>query len=112
MREVSFRFEWSTAATIVHCERGASPTGRNIARWWWANTTPSLQARRQEMQFKQKMKQRNVIEAMHSELERAHGLRRARHRGLKTSSGPSRATDHPCSAASARARARRMPSLD
>jgi hypothetical protein len=29
------------------------------------------------------MKQRNAIEGTHSELARAHGLRRARYRGLK-----------------------------
>ena len=33
--------------------------------------------------FKQKMRQRNAIEGTHSELARAHGLRRARYRGLK-----------------------------
>jgi len=46
----------------------------------------SLQARRREMKteaFQKQMKQRNAIEGTHSELARAHGLRRARYRGLK-----------------------------
>lgn len=45
-----------------------------------------LQARRQEQRteaFKQRMKHRNAIEGTQSELVRAHGLRRARYRGLK-----------------------------
>lgn len=33
-------------------------------------------------EFQQQMKQRNAIEGTHSELVRAHGLRRARYRGL------------------------------
>jgi hypothetical protein len=44
-----------------------------------------LQARRQEQQtdaFKERMKHRNAIEGTQSELVRAHGLRRARSRGL------------------------------
>ena len=44
-----------------------------------------LQARRQEQQtaeFKARMKHRNAIEGTQSELVRAHGLRRARYRGL------------------------------
>jgi transposase len=45
----------------------------------------ALQARRQEQQteaFRQRMKHRNAIEGTQSELVRAHGLRRARYRGL------------------------------
>ena len=34
-------------------------------------------------EFQQQMKQRNAIEGTHSELIRAHGLRRARYRGVK-----------------------------
>jgi transposase len=44
-----------------------------------------LQGRRQEQRtaaFKQRMKHRNAIEGTQSELVRAHGLRRARYRGL------------------------------
>jgi len=44
-----------------------------------------LQARRQEQTtdaFKQRMRHRNAIEGTQSELVRAHGLRRARYRGL------------------------------
>jgi IS5 family transposase len=45
----------------------------------------TLQARRQEQQtkpFQQRMRHRNAIEGTQSELVRAHGLRRARYRGL------------------------------
>lgn len=45
----------------------------------------ALQTRRQEQQtpaFRQRMKHRNAIEGTQSELVRAHGLRRARYRGL------------------------------
>ena len=45
----------------------------------------ALQTRRQEQQtdaFKARMKHRNAIEGTQSELVRAHGLRRARYRGL------------------------------
>ena len=44
-----------------------------------------LQARRKEQQtdaFKARLKHRNAIEGTQSELVRAHGLRRARYRGL------------------------------
>ena len=44
-----------------------------------------MQQRRQEQKtdaFKQRMKHRNAIEGTQSELVRAHGLRRARYRGL------------------------------
>lgn len=44
----------------------------------------ALQARRQEQKtkaFKEKIKRRNAIEGTHSELMRAHGLKRARYRG-------------------------------
>jgi Transposase DDE domain/Transposase domain (DUF772) len=45
----------------------------------------ALQARRREQQtpaFRERMKHRNAIEGTQSELVRAHGLRRARYRGL------------------------------
>jgi len=45
----------------------------------------ALQARRAEQQtesFAQEMKKRNAIEGTQSELVRAHGMRRARYRGL------------------------------
>ena len=45
----------------------------------------ALQTRRQEQQtkpFQQRMRHRNAIEGTQSELVRAHGLRRARYRGL------------------------------
>ncbi len=45
-----------------------------------------LQKRRKEQRepgFKERMKKRNAIEGTHSELVRAHGMRRTRYRGLE-----------------------------
>ena len=45
----------------------------------------ALQARRQEQEtesFQARMRHRSAIEGTHSELARAHGLRRERYRGL------------------------------
>lgn len=83
--KVNFRFEWST-----HCqdcplrERCVGPSQKHrtlvVGEYYTA-----LQARRAEQKtqaFVQEMKQRNGIEGTQSELVRAHGLRRARYRGL------------------------------
>src|SRR5262245_10849662 len=83
--KVSFRFEWST-----HCHRcplraqclGKDQPHRTVVVGQYHT---HLQARRQEQQtsqFKDKAKGRNAIEGTQSELVRAHGLRRARYRGL------------------------------
>jgi hypothetical protein len=84
--KVSYRFEWST-----HCHDcplraqclGKEQRHRTVVVG--QHHTP-LQARRQEQRsiaFKEKVKARNAIEGTQSELVRAHGLRRARYRGLR-----------------------------
>jgi hypothetical protein len=83
--QVNFRFEWSTHCH--HCplrERCVAADQKHrtlvVGEYYTA-----LQARRAEQKteaFGQEMKQRNGIEGTQSELVRAHGLRRARYRGL------------------------------
>ena len=83
---VSYRFEWSTEA-CAQCplrQQGlkADPKHRTLAV---GEHHTILQGRRREQKtepFKQRMKHRNAIEGTQSELVRAHGLRRARYRGL------------------------------
>lgn len=83
--KVNFRFEWST-----HCQEcplrercvAADQKHRTLVVGEYHS---ALQARRAEQKteaFGQEMKQRNGIEGTQSELVRAHGLRRARYRGL------------------------------
>lgn len=84
--KVSYRFEWDTA-TCTAC-----PLRRKCIKAEHKHRTLAvgehhtvLQARRAEQQtdaFKARMKHRNAIEGTQSELVRAHGLRRARYRGL------------------------------
>lgn len=83
--KVNFRLEWST-----HChdgslrERCVGP-GQKHRTLVVGEYYTALQARRTEQKteaFGQEMKQRNAIEGTQSELVRAHGLRRARYRGL------------------------------
>jgi hypothetical protein len=84
--KVSYRFEWDTA-TCAGC-----PLRLKCIKAEHAHRTlvvgenhTVLQARRQEQQtdaFKARLKHRNAIEGTQSELVRAHGLRRARYRGL------------------------------
>ena len=83
--KVSFRFEFST-----HChdcplrQRCLGEDQRHRTLLVGEHHT-ALQARRQEQKtepFKARMKHRNAIEGTQSELVRAHGLRRARYRGL------------------------------
>jgi transposase len=83
---VSYRFEWSTEA-CAKCPLGpqcikAEQKHRTLAV---GEHHTILQERRREQKtepFKQRMKHRNAIEGTQSELVRAHGLRRARYRGL------------------------------
>jgi len=83
--KVSYRFEFSTQCH--ECTRRAQCVGkgqrhRSLVVGEYHTV---LQARRQEQQtpaFQQRMKHRNAIEGTQSELVRAHGLRRARYRGL------------------------------
>jgi len=82
---VTFRFEWS-----YHCA-GCSLRSQCVESKQKHRTIvvteyhSALQARRLEQRaeaFKERMKHRNGIEGTQSELVRAHGLRRARYRGL------------------------------
>jgi transposase len=83
--KVSYRFEWST-----HCHEcplrqqclGKDQRHRTVVV---GEHHTHLQARRREQrtpEFLEKAKMRNAIEGTQSELVRAHGLRRARYRGL------------------------------
>jgi IS5 family transposase len=83
--KVSYRFEWST-----HCH-DCPLRGQCLSKDQRHRTLvvgeyhTALQARRQEQEtevFQKRMKHRNAIEGTQSELVRAHGLRRARYRGL------------------------------
>jgi len=84
--KVSYRFEWDTAMCAgcplrTQCIQ-ATHRHRTLVV---SEHHTALQARRQEQQtaaFRQRMKHRNAIEGTQSELVRAHGLRRARYRGL------------------------------
>jgi hypothetical protein len=84
--KVSYRFEWDTA-TCAACPlrlKCIKPEHRHRTLVVGENHTV-LQARRNEQQtdaFRARMKHRNAIEGTQSELVRAHGLRRARYRGL------------------------------
>jgi len=83
--KVTYRFEWST-----HCadcplrERCVGPEQKHRTLVVGEHHS-ALQSRRQEQKteaFAQQMKHRNGIEGTQSELVRAHGIRRARYRGL------------------------------
>jgi len=83
--KVSYRFEWSTQC--VECplrERCVGPEQKHRTMVVGEHHS-ALQARRREQKtdaFGQQMKHRNGIEGTQSELVRAHGVRRARYRGL------------------------------
>jgi len=85
--KVSFRFEWRTETCAqcllrAQCIKADQPH-RTLAV---SEHHTILQSRRREQQtepFKARMKHRNAIEGTQSELVRAHGLRRARYRGLR-----------------------------
>jgi hypothetical protein len=83
---VSYRFEWSRSVCgncpLRHQCLKADQQHRTLAV---GEHHTILQGRRREQKtepFKQRMKHRNAIEGTQSELVRAHGLRRARYRGL------------------------------
>jgi len=83
---VSYRFEWDTATCAACALRHACIKANHPHRSLVVGEHHTvLQARRQEQKtqsFKEKMRHRNAIEGTQSELVRAHGLRRARYRGL------------------------------
>jgi hypothetical protein len=84
--KVSYRFEWNSSTC------GPCPWRQQCIKAEHSHRTltvgehhTTLQTRRQEQQtkpFQQRMRHRNAIEGTQSELVRAHGLRRARYRGL------------------------------
>jgi hypothetical protein len=83
---VSYRFEWDTATCAACALRPqcihASHKHRSLVV---GEHHTALQVRRKEQQtepFKRRMRHRNAVEGTQSELVRAHGLRRARYRGL------------------------------
>jgi len=84
--KVSYRFEWDTSTCAACLLRAQCIKAEHAHRTLAVGEHHStLQARRQEQQtkpFKQRMRHRNAIEGTQSELVRAHGLRRARYRGL------------------------------
>ena len=84
--KVSFRFEWDTA-TCAACplRQPCIPESQRHRSLVVGEYHTVLQQRRQAQktdEFKARMKHRNAIEGTQSELVRAHGLRRARYRGL------------------------------
>ena len=83
---VSYRFEWDTATCAACPLRLKCIKAEHQHRTLVVGENHTvLQARRQEQktdEFKARMKHRNAIEGTQSELVRAHGLRRARYRGL------------------------------
>ena len=84
--KVSFRLEWDTA-TCARCPlRRKCIKAEHLHRTLVVGENHTvLQARRKEQktdEFKGRLKHRNAIEGTQSELVRAHGMRRARYRGL------------------------------
>ena len=83
--KVSYRFEWSTqCADCPLRERCVGPEQKHRSLVVGEHHS-ALQSRRREQKteaFAQQMKHRNGIEGTQSELVRAHGIRRARYRGL------------------------------
>ena len=84
--KVSYRFEWDTSTCAAcplrqQCIQAEHPHRTLVV----GEHHTTLQGRRREQQtkpFQQRMRHRNAIEGTQSELVRAHGLRRARYRGL------------------------------
>src|SRR3990172_5144824 len=75
---VSYRFEWSWQCRDCGLREQCLGPGQSQRTLVVGQNHTVLQARRQEMKtetFQQRMKQRNGIEATHSELVRAHGIR-------------------------------------
>ena len=83
---VAYRFEWDTATCAACPLRLKCIKAEHKHRTLVVGENHSvLQARRKDQQtdaFKARLKHRNAIEGTQSELVRAHGMRRARYRGL------------------------------
>jgi len=83
--KVSYRFEFSTQCHDCPLRAQCLGKGQRHRSLVVGEYHTVLQVRRQEQQtpaFQQRMVHRNAIEGTQSELVRAHGLRRARYRGL------------------------------
>jgi transposase len=83
--KVSYRFEWSTHCHDCPLRAQCLGKGQRHRTVLVGQHHTYLQTRRQEQrtkEFKDKAKARNAIEGTQSELVRAHGMRRARYRGL------------------------------
>jgi len=83
--KVTYRFEWSTHCADCPLREGCVGPEQKHRTIVVGEHHSALQARRQEQKteaFAQEMKHRNGIEGTQSELVRAHGIRRARYRGL------------------------------
>ena len=83
--KVSYRFEFSTHCHDCPLRQQCLGKGQRHRTVVVGQYHTHLQGRRQEQRtqaFKKKARQRNAIEGTQSELVRAHGLRRARYRGL------------------------------
>jgi transposase len=83
--KVSYRFEFSTQCHDCPLRDRCLGKDQRHRTLVVGEHHSALQARRREQQtdaFKERMKHRNAIEGTQSELVRAHGLRRARYRGL------------------------------
>ena len=83
---VQYRFEWNRS-TCAQCTLRTQCLGSNAKSRTLVvgEFHTALQRRRKEQQteeFRRRMHHRNAIEGTQSELVRAHGLRRARYRGL------------------------------
>ena len=85
-RGVQYRFEWNQGLCL-ECpvkDRCLGPGQKHRSLVVGEHHT-ELQGRRREQKeagFRERMKKRNAIEGTHSELVRAHGMRRTRFRGL------------------------------
>jgi len=84
--EVQYRFEWTAHCQLCPLRDKCLSPGQKHKVLEVGQHHSHLQARRQEQQtpeFEKKCARRNAIEGTQSELVRAHGLRRARYRGLR-----------------------------
>lgn len=83
--KVSYRFEWGWQCRECALRTQCVGVGQAHRTLVVGEHHAHLQARRQEQQtapFRERLKQRAAIEGTQSEMVRAHGLRRARYRGL------------------------------
>jgi transposase len=83
--KASFRFEWGGQCRDCPLVGQCVSSGQAHRTLCVGELHGALQARRKEQKtesFIRRMRHRNAIEGTHSELVRAHGMRRARSRGL------------------------------